>query len=540
MDVLFINCILGFLEGFALILSPCILPILPVFIAVSLQGGKKRPLGMLLGFVLFFALIIFFSRQLTTFIGINLDWLRYGGYFILMLLGIMMVTGYGMDKLTQWLSSWIKTDVGAQLMQRSRPGFFSGIILGGLLAVIWTPCAGPILAAVLVQTVIQKADSASFLILLFFAAGAVLPLFVLALYGQKLVKTFDCFKKYLPWWRKILGLLLLISLVYLIFFANSVGRTDKTVTGVRVTNTLLDGLLRPYPAPAISGITTWINSTPVDIAALRGKVILIDFWTYSCINCLRSLPYIKEWYTRYHQDGLVVIGIHTPEFAFEKNSDNVRAAVKRLGILYPVALDNNYATWINYGNHYWPAHYLINKEGQVVYQHFGEGDYDVTEANIRYLLGVREQMTKSTISDDQYHYLQTPEIYLGYGRADPRIAPRLYREQTVSYEAPPMLKNDSWALTGDWQAKQDYLTTIKDAAALKLNFRARKVYAVMESANGKELTVTIFVQGIKVRELQVKEAKLYELYTQDKIKRKELKMVIHGPGLNLYTFTFGS
>lgn len=540
MDVLFINCILGFLEGFALILSPCILPILPVFIAVSLQGGKKRPLGMLLGFVLFFALIIFFSRQLTTFIGINLDWLRYGGYFILMLLGIMMVTGYGMDKLTQWLSSWIKTDVGAQLMQRSRPGFFSGIILGGLLAVIWTPCAGPILAAVLVQTVIQKADSASFLILLFFAAGAVLPLFVLALYGQKLVKTFDCFKKYLPWWRKILGLLLLISLVYLIFFANSVGRTDKTVTGVRVTNTLLDGLLRPYQAPAISGITTWINSTPVDIAALRGKVILIDFWTYSCINCLRSLPYIKEWYTRYHQDGLVVIGIHTPEFAFEKNSDNVRAAVKRLGILYPVALDNNYATWINYGNHYWPAHYLINKEGQVVYQHFGEGDYDVTEANIRYLLGVREQMTKSTISDDQYHYLQTPEIYLGYGRADPRIAPRLYREQTVSYEAPPMLKNDSWALTGDWQAKQDYLTTIKDAAALKLNFRARKVYAVMESANGKELTVTIFVQGIKVRELQVKEAKLYELYTQDKIKRKELKMVIHGPGLNLYTFTFGS
>jgi len=539
-DVLFINCILGFLEGFALILSPCILPILPVFIAVSLQGGKKRPLGMLLGFVLFFALIIFFSRQLTTFIGINLDWLRYGGYFILMLLGIMMVTGYGMDKLTQWLSSWIKTDVGAQLMQRSRPGFFSGIILGGLLAVIWTPCAGPILAAVLVQTVIQKADSASFLILLFFAAGAVLPLFVLALYGQKLVKTFDCFKKYLPWWRKILGLLLLISLVYLIFFANSVGRTDKTVTGVRVTNTLLDGLLRPYQAPAISGITTWINSTPVDIAALRGKVILIDFWTYSCINCLRSLPYIKEWYTRYHQDGLVVIGIHTPEFAFEKNSDNVRAAVKRLGILYPVALDNNYATWINYGNHYWPAHYLINKEGQVVYQHFGEGDYDVTEANIRYLLGVREQMTKSTISDDQYHYLQTPEIYLGYGRADPRIAPRLYREQTVSYEAPPMLKNDSWALTGDWQAKQDYLTTIKDAAALKLNFRARKVYAVMESANGKELTVTIFVQGIKVRELQVKEAKLYELYTQDKIKRKELKMVIHGPGLNLYTFTFGS
>jgi len=539
-DVLFINCILGFLEGFALILSPCILPILPVFIAVSLQGGKKRPLGMLLGFVLFFALIIFFSRQLTTFIGINLDWLRYGGYFILMLLGIMMVTGYGMDKFTQWLSSWIKTDVGAQLMQRSRPGFFSGIILGGLLAVIWTPCAGPILAAVLVQTVIQKADSASFLILLFFAAGAVLPLFVLALYGQKLVKTFDCFKNYLPWWRKILGLLLLISLVYLIFFANSVGRTDKTVTGVRVTNTLLDGLLRPYPAPAISGITTWINSTPVDIAALRGKVILIDFWTYSCINCLRSLPYIKEWYTRYHQDGLVVIGIHTPEFAFEKNSDNVRAAVKRLGILYPVALDNNYATWINYGNHYWPAHYLINKEGQVVYQHFGEGDYDVTEANIRYLLGVREQMTKSTISDDQYHYLQTPEIYLGYGRADPRIAPRLYREQTVSYEAPPMLKNDSWALTGDWQAKQDYLTTIKDAAALKLNFRARKVYAVMESANGKELTVTIFVQGIKVRELQVKEAKLYELYTQDKIKRKELKMVIHGPGLNLYTFTFGS
>ena len=540
MDVLFINCILGFLEGFALILSPCILPILPVFIAVSLQGGKKRPLGMLLGFVLFFALIIFFSRQLTTFIGINLDWLRYGGYFILMLLGIMMVTGYGMDKFTQWLSSWIKTDVGAQLMQRSRPGFFSGIILGGLLAVIWTPCAGPILAAVLVQTVIQKADSASFLILLFFAAGAVLPLFVLALYGQKLVKTFDCFKNYLPWWRKILGLLLLISLVYLIFFANSVGRTDRTETGVRVTNTLLDGLLRPYPAPAISGITTWINSTPVDIAALRGKVILIDFWTYSCINCLRSLPYIKEWYTRYHQDGLVVIGIHTPEFAFEKNSDNVRAAVKRLGILYPVALDNNYATWINYGNHYWPAHYLINKEGQVVYQHFGEGDYDVTEANIRYLLGVREQMTKSTISDDQYHYLQTPEIYLGYGRADPRIAPRLYREQTVSYEAPPMLKNDSWALTGDWQAKQDYLTTIKDAAALKLNFRARKVYAVMESANGKELTVTIFVQGIKVRELQVKEAKLYELYTQDKIKRKELKMVIHGPGLNLYTFTFGS
>src|SRR5262249_35582634 len=158
----------------------------------------------------------------------------------------------------------------------------------------------------------------------------------------------------------------------------------------------------------------WINSPPLTLAELRGKVVLIDFWTYSCINCLRTLPYIKDWYEKYHDKGLVIIGVHTPEFEFEHDVNNVKAAVQKLGILYPVALDNNFATWLAFNNRYWPAHYLINQDGVVVYTHFGEGEYDVTENNIRYLLGIKTKVTMPATEENPYDRYQTAETYFGF------------------------------------------------------------------------------------------------------------------------------
>lgn len=236
----------------------------------------------------------------------------------------------------------------------------------------------------------------------------------------------------------------------MVYFENTSVSLTTVQTGIKTSNALIDGLWRPYSAPPIEGITTWINSAPLKLNDLQGKVVLVDFWTCSCINCLHTLPYIKAWYNQYHDKELVIIGVHTPEFDFEKDVGNVRAAVQRDDILYPVALDNQYDTWINFKNHYWPAHYLINKKREVVYGHFGEGGYDVTENNIRYLLGINELTTLKNGPVQTTHITQTSETYLGYERADPNFSPKLIKDKVFQYQFPSQLVDDNWALGGAW------------------------------------------------------------------------------------------
>jgi thiol-disulfide isomerase/thioredoxin len=314
---------------------------------------------------------------------------------------------------------------------------------------------------------------------------------------------------------------------------------------------LQGGLSKPYEAPEFAGIAAWLNSPPLSMKSLRGKVVLVDFWTYSCINCVRTLPHILAWDRRYRKDGLVIIGVHSPEFNFEKNRENVEAALKRYGITYPVAMDNDLATWNNFNNQFWPAHYLIDRQGKVVYTHFGEGEYARTENNIRYLLGLKGTVKNRPSDTQAYAAGQTPETYLGYERAHEyggTVAPVL--DAVSAYAFPADLPKNSWALSGKWKIAAEKTVSAGDRAALRLNFKARKVFLVMGTADGKPRRVQVRLDGRPAGTstdggassgwLTVDRNTLYQLVGQKTFKRAVLEIVADKPGLEVYAFTFGN
>lgn len=537
---------LGFAEGFALILSPCILSILPIILANSFAGSKSRSLGIITGFVLSFALLAFFARYLVELTGVELNLLRAIAYGLLFLIGLILFFDY----LTVKFSQFTQRLMGMFPVTHSpRRGFCGGLLMGCLVAIIWTPCAGPILAAVLVQIAIQQTTIISFLTLVAFTLGAAIPMLIIALYGLKIRDAFPFFKRYSVLVRKTLGIIILFSVGYMLYQENHLITSSAPQTGIRTALYLEKGLWRPYSAPQIEGVDGWINSAPMQLADLKGKVVLVDFWTYSCINCIRTLPHLKEWYKKYRQYGLVIIGVHTPEFEFEKNIDNVRDAVRRHGLDYPIALDNNFVTWRNFSNHYWPAQYLINKQGDVVFEHLGEGDEDVIENNIRFLLGIDKPMPPTTPSQKQFLSYETPETYLGYARANSSLSPSVIKDTNADYHYPSTLAGNAWALQGGWYVASDKIVATKAYAALKLQFNARYVFIVMGSGAKKPITVTLRLNGVPVGDkggsvvdstILVNKHMLYATLVLPQFGSGVLEVIASEPGLEVYTFTFGS
>jgi cytochrome c biogenesis protein CcdA/thiol-disulfide isomerase/thioredoxin len=550
MNVDLLTIVLGFLEGFALILSPCILSILPIILAGSLTGSKKKPLGIIVGFSTAFALTAFFARGLVEWTGIDLNLIRHVAFVFLFLMGVVLLSNrltILMSRITERFSAMGRF---CSITMGTSQGFFSGIIMGALVAFIWTPCAGPILAAIIVQIAIQKSSWGSFLTLLAFALGAILPMIIIVFYGLKIKSTFIFFKKRAQLFRQALGTILILTLLYLVSQDAGYLVQDKVpLTQVRTANTLESGLWVPYPAPKITGIEAWINSPPVDISSLKGKVVLVDFWTYSCINCLRTLPYLKSLYQQYHDKGLVIIGVHAPEFDFEKKLSNVEQAVKRDGILYPVALDNQFVTWRNYRNHYWPAHYLINKVGEVVYEHFGEGDYDVIQNNIAYLLGLGRSVLPSEEVSLGNDFFITPETYLGYARGESNFNTALSHDVDKTYHFPGKLTRNGWALEGGWQVLPDRIVTTRDLASLKIAFSARHVYMVIGNSTGKPVEVKLRLNGQALSKhqgadvhgdsIRVDRHALYEVLDLPGLEQGILEVISSMPGIEFYTFTFG-
>jgi thiol-disulfide isomerase/thioredoxin len=302
--------------------------------------------------------------------------------------------------------------------------------------------------------------------------------------------------------------------------------------------------------PELNGAIMWLNSPPLTRAQLKGKVVLVDFWTYSCINCVRTLPYITAWDAKYRDKGLVIIGVHSPEFEFEKKLDNVQAATVKYGIHYPVALDSDLATWSAFKNQYWPAHYLIDKNGQVVYTHFGEGDYDVTENNIRVLLGLGPEKAEAPMTTDQAAHAdsgQTQETYLGYSRAKNFVGDATH-DKAADYTFPNNLPLNNWALSGAWKIGAENITSEKPDAALRLNFAAKKVFLVL-GAGGKPVHLRVMLNGkpvtagagadVKDGVVTVDRDALYELINQGESKNGLLEISADGPGLRAFAFTFG-
>lgn len=553
--------VFAFLAGIATVLSPCILPVLPAILSASASGGKGRPLGVILGLI---ASFVFFTLALTTLVqalGLSANVLRYIAIAVIGLFGLILFIPALGDRFAMLTSS--VANFGTNLQTRSKSagsGFASGLIIGAALGLVWTPCAGPILAAITTLVATQQVTFQIFLLTCAYSLGAALPLFAIAYTSQR-VLSISSISKYSERIRQVFGALMLLTAVALFFnwdvaYQQSIikyipevqlennEKLQKELQQVRGTS--------PFgvnaPAPPLEGITAWINSTPLTFEQLKGKVVLIDFWTYSCINCIRTFPYLRDWYEAYKDKGLVIIGVHTPEFEFEKDENNVKMAVKRFQIAYPVAMDNHYKIWEAFHNSYWPAHYLIDQQGIVRDIHYGEGAYLETENAIRSLLNLPPLAKERVAAPENMRGAMTPETYLGYKRGE-SYENTIVQNKPTLYQYTKELGKDQVALKGEWTVEEESILSDSDDATLSLNFEANRVYLVLAGHSDKPIHVDLDGQPLPTEfhtvdmnaegEIVVKEARKYDIVDL-KGKGGRHLVTLHVPkGVKAFAFTFG-
>jgi thiol-disulfide isomerase/thioredoxin/sulfite exporter TauE/SafE len=449
-----------------------------------------------------------------------------------------------------------------------------GFVLGLSLGLVFVPCAGPVLAAISAAAGNHRVDASTFFVTIFYAAGATLPLLVFAVLAQRAATGWKKVREHLPVIRRVAGAVLAVTTLAIAFgvldplqravpgYTAALENRIESNTAIanqlhalsgEKANTLAQkqaaaakegtsSLPRLAKAPNFTGIVTWLNTPgdqPLSLAQLKGKVVLIDFWTYSCINCQRSLPHVESWYNEYKKDGLVVVGVHTPEFAFEHVVSNVRSEAGTLGVDYPIAVDNNYGTWDAYSNQYWPAEYLIDPSGEVRAYDFGEGGYGTMESNIRQLLtanGATHLPAPTDVADKTPTNQITQETYLGYSELNPQyfVGTALDYNKPVDYHAPSSIPLNDLAFGGTWTDRSQQATAGANAA-LSLHFTADDVYLVLGgsgsvdvSFNGRHLS-TVKVSGIPT---------LYTLFSGQALQTGQLGLQAT-PGVQAYDFTFG-
>lgn len=383
--------ILAGAAGLATVASPCVLPLLPMILGFSAgEQSRTRPLFIVLGFVLSFAAAALVFSASTHFLGVPPKTLRTGSVTLLLLAGIVMMVPALSDRMMRRLSG--VSDFGQRISNKAGAGPWGGLVLGGALGVVWAPCAGPVLASILALIAGSQNASESAPLLLAYAAGAGLPMLLIAYGGQTIMHRIRPLMRRTSAIRKGFGAMVVFTALAMlaqldgqaIAWASNLwpsAESHEPAPDSAPTTLGLD------TAAEFTGIDNWFNTLgPISMSALKGKVVLVDFWTYSCINCIRTLPHIQKLYERYASQGLVVVGVHTPEFAFERSASNVQAAIKRFGLTYPIAQDNQYKTWESYSNIYWPAQYLIDRQGRIVFKHFGEGNEEQIENQVRHAL----------------------------------------------------------------------------------------------------------------------------------------------------------
>lgn len=536
---------IGLLAGVITAISPCVLPVLPILLAGGASG--RRPVRIASGLVASFAVFTLFASWLLAHLGLPQDFLRNLAIALLFVLAATL--------LVPRLALLVERPLAAfSRLRPQRAG--GGFLLGATLGLVFVPCAGPVLAAVTTVAATNDVGLRALVLTLAYSVGAALPMLAIAYGGRG---TAARLRAHAPAVRLASGAvvgLVAIGLVlhlddnlaqltpaYTTYLQNAVessATARRELAKVRGGGTALaaatptaPGALPDYGvAPPLHADGAWINSRPFTLAQLRGKVVLVDFWTYSCINCLRTLPHLKAWYAAYHDKGLVIVGVHTPEFAFEHVTSNVRAAVRRLGIPYPVVQDNDYKTWDNYANQYWPAEYLIDRSGHVRHTSFGEGDYGKTESVIRRLLGVSGPSARH-VPDTTPTELQTPETYLGSARLSSYVGSPLVPGSLASYRFARTLPGDDVTYAGRWNVQPDRIVA-GAGARLRLHFLAEDVYVVL----GGRGTVHELVDGRPTGTLRVDAYRLYTVRASSRRIAAVLELRF-SPGVQAYSFTFG-
>ena len=603
--------VLAYLGGVLTILSPCILPVLPFVFSRAGQSFARSGLPLLAGMAVTFALA-------ASLAAVGGGWVvaanQYGRWAALALVALFALTLL-MPRLAERMMHPL-VSAGNRLTETAqaggpRPG--ASFLLGIATGLLWAPCAGPILGLVLTGAALQGASLDTSLLLLAYAAGAATSLAVALLVGGKV---YAAMKRSLgagEWLRRALGVAMLAgvaaiglgldtSVLAQVSLASTGGLEQKLLdrlsgprdggamqgpsammraatgtagadTGagpammaagpaMRAAMPADSGLPVESPLPPLDGAVQWLNSAPLTAAELRGKVVLVDFWTYSCVNCLRALPYVKAWADKYRDQGLVVIGVHAPEFAFERDVGNVTKAARRYGLDYPIAIDNNYAIWRAFGNQYWPAHYFIDAQGRIRHHHFGEGDYAESEHVIQQLLReagaakVSDKVAEVRGQDEQLaadmNDIHSPETYLGYERAEGFASGAAARDSAHAYVAPASPKLNTWGLDGSWTIGAEQASLSGPSGRIVYRFHARDLHLVLgPGANGKPVRFKVTVDGKTPGELHgadvasdgsgtVTEQRLYQLVRQPgNVAEHTFGIEFLDPGVAAYAFTFG-
>ena len=572
--------VLAYLGGVLTILSPCILPVLPFVFARADRSFVRSTLPMLVGMAATFALV-------ATLAAVGGGWAvranaigRWAALVLLALFGIALVFPKISDRMTRPVVA-----LGSRLTEKEGQGdsIWSSAVLGVATGLLWAPCAGPILGIIFTGAALNGANAGTTLLLLAYALGAATSLALALLIGGKL---FARMKKSLgasERIRQVLGVLVLIGVAAIAFgfdtrvlanlssaqtarfesgLARKLGASQQMDESKARTNASGE-LVLPVEGelPPLTGIGPWFNSPPISREQLKGKVVVIDFWTYSCINCLRSLPYLKAWDAQYRKDGLVIIGVHAPEFAFEREPANVAKAIRDLGIRYPIALDNNYVLWHALKNQYWPAHYFVDAQGRIRYHHFGEGEYDVSERVIRQLLAEAGHapsdmaMARPNSSGAEAAAARggigSPETYIGFSRADRFLSPGgLLHDRPKNYEAAPLSLNE-WSLEGNWIDVRQSARSLGAGAKISFRFHARDLHLVLGSATGRPVRFRVMLDGQAPASDAgadigpdgsgtVTGQRLYQLIRQKgSVRDRTFTITFLDPGVEAFSFTFG-
>jgi cytochrome c biogenesis protein CcdA/thiol-disulfide isomerase/thioredoxin len=546
--ILLIPIALG--AGVITAVSPCVFPVLPILFAGGGSGSRRKPYAIIAGLVVSFATFTLVATWLLDKLGLPQDFLRDLSIGLLFLLAAILI----------FPQVGVLVERPLARLSRRNPGsdLGGGFLLGISLGLVFVPCGGPVIGAISANAARFSFGWKTVVITVAYALGAAIPMLVVAALGQRATGRIRANAVRL---RAALGVVMAAAALALVFnldtrlqtwfpdYTHSLQGLERSSVAnkelaklqhrgksrfvAKPADAAAAGLKDYGNAPDFQKISDWINSKPLTLSSLHGKVVLVDFWTYSCINCLRTLPHLKAWYARYHKNGLVIVGVHTPEFAFEHVVSNVRGAVHRLGVRYPVAIDDDYGTWDAYQNQYWPAEYLIDRQGHVREIHDGEGNYDETEHSIRALLGMTGNQL-AAVKDTTPTHLMTPESYLGWERLDRYAGSQITPDHAVGYRFPRTLPQNDLAYAGIWKVERQQIDAVH-AARLRLNFVAQDVYLVL----GGTGRIQVLYDGQPVRTVRVSGiSRLYTLLHYPQVREGLLELRFT-PGISAYAFTFG-